>query len=59
MPNILDPFFFDVNYGFGRDSVFTVINDEIGTLPPPIGGYFLLLDGTNFLLLDGEDLTLL
>jgi hypothetical protein len=59
MPNILDQFFFDVNYGFGRDSVFTIIDNEIGPLPPPIEGYFLLLDGSDFLLLDGENLTLL
>lgn len=59
MPNNLDTFFFDTNYGFGVDSVFTLIDDEIGTSPPPIEGYFLLLDNTNFLLLDGENLTLL
>lgn len=32
---------------------------EFNPVPPPIEGYFLLLDGTNFLLLDGENLTLL
>lgn len=59
MSKILDQFLFDVNYGFGSDSVFTLIDVEIGNFPPPIEGYFLLLDGTNFLLLDGENLTLL
>jgi hypothetical protein len=59
MPNILDQFYFDVNYGCANDSVFTLIDVEIGSSPPPIVGYFLLLDGTNFLLLDGTDLTLL
>lgn len=58
-PSIIDQFTFDVNYNFGVDSVFTLIDVEIGTSPPPIIGYFLLLDGTNFLLLDGENLTLL
>ena len=59
MSNIADKFFFDINYGFGRDSVFTLIDDEISSLPPPIEEFFLLLDGTPFLLLDGENLTLL
>lgn len=59
MPNILDQFFFDVNYGLGEDSVFTTIDTEMMAPFPPIDGYFLLLDNTNFLLLDGENLTLL
>jgi hypothetical protein len=59
MPSILDQFFFDTNYGFGSEGVFSLIDLEIGNPPPPIEGYFLLLDGTYFLLLDGEDLTLL
>lgn len=36
-----------------------VRSPEYNPVPPPIEGYFLLLDGTNFLLLDGENLTLL
>ena len=59
MPSILDQFFFDVNFDFGGDGVFTLKDLEIGVPPPPIEGYFLLLDNTNFLLLDGENLTLL
>lgn len=60
MPNNLDDFFFDVNYGLGSDSAFTLIDKiEAGTNPPPPEGYFLLLDNTNFLLLDGENLGLL
>ncbi len=59
MPSILDQFDFDVNYGMAVDSVFTLIDVEIGSNPPPIVGYFLLLDGTNFLLLDGTNLALL
>jgi hypothetical protein len=59
MPSILEQFNFDVNYGFGSDSVFTLIDKEELAPFPPIEGYFLLLDNTNFLLLDGENLTLL
>lgn len=58
MPSILDQFEFDVNYGI-NDSVFTLIDTESIPPFPPILGYFLLLDGTNFLLLDGENLALL
>lgn len=36
-----------------------VIQPERNPVPPPVEGFFLLLDGTNFLLLDGENLTLL
>ncbi len=60
MPSNLHDFFFDSHFGFGSDSVFTLIDDEISEIaPPPIEGYFLLLDGTNFLLLNGQNLTLL
>lgn len=60
MPAHNHDFMFDTNFGFGEESVFTLV-DQVGdeTPTPPIEGYFLLLDGTNFLLLDGEDLTLL
>lgn len=59
MPTNVDNFYFDTDYGFGNDSVFTLVDqEEIGPFPP-IEGYFLLLDGTNFLLLDGQNLTLL
>lgn len=59
MPSILDQFEFDVNYGMANDSVFTLVDVETIAPFPPILGYFLLLDGTNFLLLDGENLALL
>lgn len=59
MPSILDQFFFDTNFAFGSDSVFTLIDAEQGLPPPPIVGYFLLLDNTYFLLLDGTHLDLL
>lgn len=60
MPTNLDTFFFDVNYGLGSDSVFTLIDkEEAGANPPPPLGYFNLLDNTPFQLLDGENMTLL
>jgi hypothetical protein len=59
MSTEFNPFLFDVNFGFGADSIFTTGEQEGNPPMPPIEGYFLLLDGTNFLLLDGEDLTLL
>lgn len=60
MPAPIDCFMFDVNFALGDESVFTYIDDTAGSpVPPPILGYFLLLDDTNFLLLNGEDLTLL
>ena len=60
MPNNLDTFYFDVNYGMATDSVFTLIDkEEAGTNPPPIEGYFLLLDNTPFLLLNGQNMDLL
>ncbi len=60
MPASEHPFLFDVNFAFGDESVFTQVDDTAGSpVPPPILGYFLLLDGTNFLLLDGQNLTLL
>jgi hypothetical protein len=36
-----------------------VIQPERNPVPPPVEGYFLLLDNPNFLLLDGENFTLL
>ena len=59
MPSDLDEFLFDVNFSYGQDSVFTMVDHEMVAPMPPIEGYFLLLDGTNFLLLDGDNLTLL
>lgn len=59
MPTNLDTFFFDVNYGLGNDSVFTVVDQEEIAPLPPIEGFFLLLNGGNFLLLNGQNLVLL
>jgi len=53
------PFNFDVNFGFGKDSVFTDgDNDYLDILPPPVDGYFLLTDQSNFLLTDLTNLLL-
>lgn len=60
MPSYLHDFMFDTNFGFAEESVFTLV-DQVGqpSPPPPIEGYFLLLDNTPMLLLDDENLTLL
>lgn len=53
-------FKFDKPIRIATDNIMgNVINPEFNPVPPPVLGYFLLLDGTNFLLLDGENLTLL
>lgn len=59
MPSHQHDFLFDVNFGFGEESVFTLVDETAGEPLPPIEGYFLLLNGGNFLLLNGQDLTLL
>jgi hypothetical protein len=59
MPSPNHQFLFDVNFNVGNESVFNQESVNEGTPFPPVEGYFLLLDGTNFLLLDGENLTLL
>lgn len=52
-------FMFDVNFDFAVDGVFTLVDQlDTGSTPPPIEGYFLLTDNTNFVLTDGEDLVL-
>jgi hypothetical protein len=59
MPALEHGFFFDPNFALGSESVFTLA-DRVEIPPlPPIEGFFLLLDGTDFLLLDGENLALL
>lgn len=59
MPSPTHNFMFDPNFNLGNESVFVQESSNQGTPFPPIAGYFLLLDGTNFLLLDGENLALL
>jgi hypothetical protein len=53
-------FAFDINFSFGRDSVFTEVNnDSFGESPvPPSDDFLLLTDGTNFLLTDSTFLVL-
>lgn len=55
-------------HGFRMDKPIRIATDnlmgfiqepEYNPVIPPVLGYFLLLDNTNFLLLDGENLTLL
>lgn len=59
MPVPEHQFYFDVNFAFGDESVFTLVDDTAGTPSPPILGYFLTLAGPIFGLLDGQDLVLL
>lgn len=61
MPWLDHPFFFDVNYGLGDESVFCNVEDVgDGVNPPPPEGYFLILDNnTPFLLLNGQNMDLL
>ena len=60
MPWLDHPFFFDVNYGLGDESVFCDVTDVgDGVNPPPTEGYFLLLSGDIFGLLDGQNMVLL
>lgn len=52
MPSHLHDFMFDVNFSLGRESVFTLVDqEEIGPFPP-VEGYFLETDGTPILLTD-------
>lgn len=61
MPESKFPFEFDINFSFGRDSVYTKVNAEFDDInpPPPVSGYFLELQGGPFLLLNGQDMALL
>ena len=59
MPQHIHDFMFDINFGSGNESVFTLVDHEEIAPFPPIEGFFLLLNGGNFLLLNGQDLTLL
>ncbi len=58
MPSLLHDFMFDVNFSFGEESVFTLVDHEQIAPFPPIEGYFLLTDNTPFLLTDLENLAL-
>ena len=58
MSSHLHDFMFDVNYSIGKESVFTLIDQEQIAPFPPIAGILLLSDGTDFLLSDGETLSL-
>lgn len=59
MPSLAHDFLFDINFGCGSESVFTLV-DQAETPPlPPILGYFLYLTGAPFILLNGQNLDLL
>ena len=58
MSSYLHGFMFDENFGMATESVFTLV-DYSSTPPlPPVEGYLLLTDETNFLLTDLENLAL-
>lgn len=58
MSSHLHDFMFDVNFGMGSESVFTLKDQEQIAPFPPIEGYLLLTDHTPLLLTDGERLAL-
>ena len=58
MPSHLHDFMFDVNFSMGRESVFTLVDQEELAPFPPIEGYLLETDGTPLLLTTGEFLAL-
>ena len=59
MPSHQHDFLFDVNFSFGEESVFTLVDETAGQPLPPIEGFFLTLAGPIFGLLDGQDMVLL
>lgn len=59
MPSLAHDFLFDVNFGIGDESVFTLVDKAQMPPLPPIEGYFLYLAGPPFMLLDGQNLALL
>lgn len=58
MPSPTHDFMFDVNFSFGQESVFTVINQDMAPPFPPSLGYLLETDNTPILLTTGERLSL-
>lgn len=56
------PFFFEANFSFGVDSVFTDVQDIVTSVtpptPPPTGSFLLETDDTQLLLTDGGYLAL-
>lgn len=52
-------FIFDANFNLATENLLVQKYPSEGTPFPPVEGYFLLLDNTNFLLLNGQNLTLL
>ncbi len=58
MSSHLHTFMFDVQFGMGSESVFTLKDQEEITPFPPIEGYLLETDNTPLLLTTGEFLAL-
>ncbi len=59
MPSLAHDFFFDTEFSFGDESVFTLVDKSEIAPPPPVEEHFLLLNGGDFLLLNGQNLDLL
>lgn len=58
MSSNLHGFMFDINFGLGSESVFTLIDQEELAPFPPDEGYLLETDNTPILLTDGTFLDL-
>lgn len=58
MPSSIHQFYFDDNFGFGSESVFAWVDQEGGSITPPVSNVLLLTDGTPLLLTDGTNLLL-
>ena len=55
MPSSLHDFLFDVNFGFGNESIFAPIESGPGTAPPTLENTLLLSDGNNLVLSDATE----
>lgn len=58
MSSPIHDFMFDVNFGFGTESVFTLFDTEEIAPFPPILGYLLQTDNTPLLQTDGTPIAL-
>ena len=58
MPSLLHDFFFDVEFSFGDESVFTLVDKEEMPPLPPILGYLLETDNTPLLMTTGSFIAL-
>lgn len=58
MPSNLHEFLFDVNFGFGDESLYSIKNEDNSNPHPPIDNILLLSDETSFLLTTDETMSL-